>query len=277
MASEVAKSLNGLVLRICEDRLQRHLIKDKCRIFLTEVTVPSGWEDTGYKLDENCPSYKYRLEVLKKFVERKKTEGFESVTSETSKQFFDELRKFSADSGSTDSFPEFIYDSRQKPQVDLFEQNIRLQGVVVHKFSKDLKASVLIKTEDYGKRRGHGSVKSSLSELVVKLQDVGDLVEGDVVEVTKCRRKEGEAWEPEVIKYVGHHFLIVLAVSGTVNFALIIIFLSLAMGNIEGLSCHAAFIELGGLLSKESHGAASGGGGGGGGTNYFGFSNMSVC
>ena len=211
MASEDAKCINRLVSMICEDRLQRHDIKDKIsQIFLTKVTVPSEWEDEGYRLDENCPSYKYRLEILKKFIERKKSEGFESLTSETSKQFFEELRKFSADSGSTDCFPESIYDSRQKPQVDLFEQNIRLQGVVVQKFSKDLKASILIKTEDCGKQRGHGSAKSSPSELVVKLQDEGDLVEGDVVEVTKCKRKEGEAWEPEVIKYVDGHFSIVL-------------------------------------------------------------------
>ena len=187
--------------KICKDHFQCSHIKKKCETsFLTEVKVPSGWENRGYRLDENCPSYKYRREILKKFIDRKETEGFFVTNTDTFQQFFNELKQFLAD-----SIPqlECTYEHRRKPQVDFFEQNFKVQGVVLRiwKSSRNLKASVLIKTEDCSKQGGNTSGEFPLfDELVVKVQDEGELGEGDVVEVTKCLRREGEAWEPEVIK-----------------------------------------------------------------------------
>ena len=197
MASEDAGCVNSLVSIICKDRLQHHYIKDKCQTFLTEVKVPSGWQDRGYRLDQRCPSYKYRLEIIKNFIDKKKTEGFSITNKDTFEQFFTELEQFSAG-----RFPESAHDLRRKPQVDFFEQNLqKVQGVVLWKSSRNLKASILIKTEDCSKQRGNANGEFPLfDELVVNLQDEGELQEGDGVEVTKCMRREGEAWEPEVIK-----------------------------------------------------------------------------
>lgn len=183
---------------ICKDHFLRNRMDNKCHTFLTEVKVPSGWEK--YSLDKNCPSHKYRLEILKKFIDRKETEGFFITNEDTFQQFFNELEQFSAD-----SIPELesVYDLRRKPKVNFFEQNFKVQGVVLRiwKSSRNLKASVLIKTESCSKEGGNASGEFPLfDELVVKVQDEGELSEGDAVEVTKCVRSEGEAWEPEVIK-----------------------------------------------------------------------------
>ena len=201
MTSEGDESIDGLVKQICKDFLRQHEFKIKFQTFLTKVEVPCGWEDKGYKLNQGHPTYEYRLKILKNLVRQKKSEGF-SLTKETSKEFFDELNQILK---NDDSFPD-SHDSRSKHGIDLFEQNVKLQGVVVRKSEEKQKASVLIKQEDCGKCGDASSL--SLCELVVSLQDEGEhgkgfhlkVSVGDIVEVTKCRRKEGEGLEPDIIK-----------------------------------------------------------------------------
>lgn len=210
MDSDEAKFIDNLVSRalIVKDPLQLPQVTKKCLTFLTKVEIPSGWEEKSYKLDQSLPTYKYRLGILKKFIDKKKAEG----SSCGGYTVLDELKQFLAESGSLidDSFSESAQDERQEAELDLFEQNIKLQGVVVRKSEKQLKVSVLVKSEDYSKRQSeHGSGKFS-ELIVVALQHEDNLDEefhlkvavGDIVEVTKCRRKQGMAWELEVIQWV---------------------------------------------------------------------------
>ena len=200
-----AGNIDNVVSKICKDKLQCHLVKNRCLNFLSNVEVPFGWKGEIYKLDQHLPTYKFRLQILRAFVAIQEAEGV-FVTSSTCEEFFGELKQFSLDAGNDDDeFWEQGNGQHSRPGGDLFQQNIKLQGVVVRKSENCLKASVLVKKEG---QRGLGVTSDSLqSELVVNLQHEGQAGEefhlkvsvGDIVEVTKCRRKEGEALEPEVV------------------------------------------------------------------------------
>ena len=203
-----AGNIDNIVSKICKDKLQCHPVKNQCLNFLSNVEVPFGWKGEIYKLDQHLPTYKYRLQILRDFVAIKEAEGV-FVTSSTSEQFFGELKKFSLDPINDDAeFWQHDNGQHSRPGVDLFQQNVKLQGVVVRKSGNWLKASVLVKEEGHGEQRGLGVTRDSLlSELVVSLRHEDQAGEefhlkvsvGDIVEVTKCRRKEGEALEPEVV------------------------------------------------------------------------------
>ena len=206
MATEVEGRIDDLVSRICSDVLQCRQFKEHFQTFLTKVEVPIGWEEKGYRLGEDHPTYKYRLQILRNFVDTIKTsEGF-YLTNDTPKQFCDKLKQYS-DSKIDDSFPDSVHDERSQ-HIDLFDQNVKLQGVVVRKSEKIRKASLLIIKDNHSKQRGHASSFAMSVELIVNLHNEDGAVEGfplkvsvgDIVEVTKCRRKEGIAWEPEIIK-----------------------------------------------------------------------------
>lgn len=200
MFSHDAGNIDNIVAKICKDKLQCCQFKKQCEYFLSTVEVPSGWKDESYKLHEDLPTYKYRLQILKDFVTIKEASG-EFVTSSTCEEFFHEFKQFSLESrNQNDEFWEHYNGQRSRPGVDLFQQNVKLQGVVLRKSENWLKASVLVKKEGHGEQRG-------LKELVVSLQHEGQAGEefhlkvsvGDIVEVTKCRRREGEALEPDVV------------------------------------------------------------------------------
>ncbi|KAK2558264.1 NFX1-type zinc finger-containing protein 1 [Acropora cervicornis] len=203
-----AGNIDNIVSKICKDKLQCHLVKNQCLNFLSNVEVPFGWKGEIYKLDQHLPTYKFRLQILRDFVAIKEAEGV-FVTSSTCEEFFGELKQFSLDPGNDDGeFWEHGNGQHSRPGVDLFQQNIKLQGVLVRKSENWLKASVLVKKEGHGEQTGLGVTSDSLqSELVVSLQHEGQAGEGfhlkvsvgDIVEVTKCWRKEGEALEPEVV------------------------------------------------------------------------------
>ena len=204
-----AGNIHNIVTKICEDKLHWCHVKERCLNFLRNVEVPSGWKDESYNLHQDLPTYKYRLQILKDFIAEKE-EGGVFVTSSTCEKFFNELKQFSSDSRDDDDEFWDQHDDCQhsRPGVDLFLQNIKLQGVVVRKSNKRLKASVVIKKEGCSEQRGLGvRSESMLSELVVSLQcedQPGEEFDlkvsvGDIVEVTKCRRKEGEAMELEVV------------------------------------------------------------------------------
>ena len=146
--------------------------------------------------------------MVKKFIDIKKSEYFRLTENSHSKQFFDELRQFVELSETEESFSDFDLEQTDRLQkIDLFEENVKVKGVVVLcKFSKKAKVCVLIKTKD--PCRGlTGSF--SLSEVFVDLREEDDtdhegfhlkLAVGDIVEVTKCRRKEGTALEPDIVR-----------------------------------------------------------------------------
>ena len=203
-----ARNIDNIVTKVCKDKLQCCQVKKRCLNFLSNVEVPSGWKDESYKLHQDLPTYKYRLHILKAFVAIKEAGGV-FVTSSTCEEFFDELKHFSLDSrNDDDKFWECDDDQHGCPGVDLFLQYIKLQGVVVRKSENRLKASVVVKKEGHSEQTGLGVTSDSmLSELVVSLPREDQPGEefhqkvsvGDIVEVTKYRRKEGEALEPEVV------------------------------------------------------------------------------
>lgn len=199
MATEEDGNIDSLVSIICKDVLERRNFKSKCEEFLTKVSVPASWlEGYSYRLHQGNPTYRYRKKLLSNFIQMRVSEGF-TVKSSTTKQFFDELQAFSELSESNDSFSEF-WSSECPAFIDLFEQNIKLCGPVVRKSDTELKVSVLIKTR--GRNRQDDNL--SLTEHVIDLQNEFEegcrIKVGDIVEVTKCGRKEGVAFEPEVIK-----------------------------------------------------------------------------
>lgn len=199
--------IDDIVTKICKDKLFESQVRKRCLTFLSNVEVPFGWKVNSYKLDQDLPTYKYRVQILKAFVERKEVGGKFVTCQSTYEEFFDELKQFSLDPiNDDDEFWEHYNDQNSRPGVDLFQQNVKLLGVVVRKSEKRLKASVLVKREGCNEQTGETS-DSMLSELVVSLQRKDQAGEefhlkvsvGDVVEVTQCRRKEGEALEPEVV------------------------------------------------------------------------------
>ena len=110
--------------------------------------------------------------------------------------------QFSSDSRNDDA--EFWEHDDSRPGVDLFLQNVKLQGEAVRKSGKRLAASVLVKKEGRSEQTRQVTL---LSERVVSLQgenqpgqefhlkvSVGEIV---IVEVTKCTRDERETFEPE--------------------------------------------------------------------------------
>lgn len=191
---------------VCTDKLyliSKPLKRDFQNI-LTSVKVPSGWEDRGYIIEPHHTTYKFRHKLVRNFLERKKSEGFK-LTRLSSEQFFLELKGF-LDSECGETFPDFDLDVRSNHNIDLFEQNIKLQGVVVWKSDERAIACVLVQKEEC--RPGGTGRFSPSDELYVKIDDNDSLVEGfhvkvaigDIVEVTKCRRKKETALEPEIIK-----------------------------------------------------------------------------
>ena len=196
MATEEDGNIDSLVSIICKDVLERRNFKSKCEEFLTKVSVPASWEGNAYRLHQGNPTYRYRKKILSNFIHERVSEGF-TVKSSTTKQFFDELQEFLKLSESNDSFSEF-WSSDRPALIDLFEQNIKLCGPVVRKSDTKLKVSVLLKTRG----RNRQDQDDTHTEHVIDLQkEEGYCIRvGDVVEVSKCGRKEGVAFEPEVIK-----------------------------------------------------------------------------
>ncbi|PFX18911.1 Helicase required for RNAi-mediated heterochromatin assembly 1 [Stylophora pistillata] len=149
----------------------------------------------------------YHKRLLENFIENQKLEDKKqksagsTVTKRTPEVFVQQLRQFVKDAEQNDSFCEFG-ESERPALIDLLKENLKLCGVVVRKCTYSAhhyKASVLIK-ENCKAQDGH----SALTEHVIDVENEShrgyDLRVGDIVEVTQCRRKEGVAMEPEVIK-----------------------------------------------------------------------------
>ena len=198
MATEEDGNIDSLVSIICKDVLERRNFKSKCEEFLTKVSVPASWlEGNEYRLHQGNPTYRYRKRLLSNFIQKRKSEGF-TVKSSTTKQFFDELQEFSELSESNDSFSEF-WSSEHPALIDLFEQNIKLCGPVVRKSDTELKVSVLLKTRGRNRQDDNLSLIEHVIDLQNEFEEGYRIKVGDIVEVTKCRRNERVAFEPEVI------------------------------------------------------------------------------
>nr|XP_058942771.1 NFX1-type zinc finger-containing protein 1-like [Pocillopora verrucosa] len=209
MATEQDGDIDSLVSRICPgvDFFERRKFKDKLVEYLTHVSVPAGWETNGYRLSKKHPTYKYHKRLLENFIDKQKLEDEKqklagsTVTKTTPEVFFEQLKQFVKVEEQNDSFSEFC-DSRRSALIDLFEENLKPHGVVIRKCTYNAghcKLSVLIKVPRKA-QDGH----SELIEHAIDVKNESlrgyDLKVGDIVEVTQCRRKEGVAMEPELIK-----------------------------------------------------------------------------
>ena len=209
MATEKDGDIDSLLCRICPDIdvFERKKFKDKLVEYLTRVSVPAGWETCGYRLSKEHPTYKYHKRLLENFIDKQKLEdekqkSVSSIVTKTKPEvFFEQLKQFVKVEEQNDSFSEFC-ESRRSALLDLFEKNVKLCGVVIRKCTYNAghcKLSVLIKVPRKA-QNGH----SELIEHAIDVKNESlrgyDLKVGDIVEVTQCRRKEGVAMEPEVIK-----------------------------------------------------------------------------
>ena len=209
MATVQDGDIDSLVSRICPDiyRLKRSKFKDKLVEHLTHVSVPDGWETCGYRLSEEHPTYKYHRRLLENFIDKQKLEDEKqksagsTVIKTTPEVFFEQFKQFVKEAKQNGSFPEFC-EQRKSVLIDLFEENLKLSGVVIWKCTSnagDCKVSVLIKVP-YKAQDGHSGLIEHVIDVKNKSLRGYDLEVGDIVEVTQCRRKEGVAMEPEVIK-----------------------------------------------------------------------------
>ena len=197
----MATTLEDFAKRICKDYMERKKFENRFQRFLTKVDLPDDWEDrSGYELQDALPTYKHRYNCLRKFVEQVEAE---SITADQLEDFVQKIENAAHSPLETERSFSSIQEHKNQP-FDLFEQNIKVKGVVMRKCEKKLKASILTKKVN---KKDSGKQKFSLNELVMNIQDACksgggfQLKVGDVVEVTKCRRKEGTALDAQLIKY----------------------------------------------------------------------------
>ena len=197
----MAATLEVFANRICKDRLDRDEFVKRFRRFLTKVDLPDDWKDSsGYELQHALPTYKHRYNCLRKFVEQAEEK---SMTVDQLEDFVKEI-EIAARSPLESERNFTSFQEHENQPFDLFTQNIKVEGVVVWKCEKELKASILTKKV---KKKDGGKQKFLLNELVINLRDASklgggfQLSVGDVVEVTKCGRKEGIALDAQIIKY----------------------------------------------------------------------------
>ena len=198
----MAASLKEFAKKICKDSLDRGKFEERFQRFLKKVDLPDDWEESsGYELQDDLPTYKHRYNCLRKLVEQtvEETEA-PSMTVDQLEHFIKKIENAAHSSLETEKSFSSVQEQENRP-FDLFEKHIAIKGVVVRKCEKKLKASILTKKKDSGKK------KLLLNELVINIQDASksgggfQLNIGDVVEVTKCRRKEGVALDAQLIKY----------------------------------------------------------------------------
>ena len=198
----MAASLKEFAKNICKDRLDREKFEERFQRFLKKVDLPDDWEESsGYELQDDLPTYKHRYNCLRKLVEQTVEETEAPIlTVDQLEHFIKKIEIAAHSSLETEKSFSSVQEQENRP-FDLFEKHIAIKGVVVRKCEKKLKASILTKKKDSGKK------KLLLNELVINIQDASksgggfQLNIGDVVEVTKCRRKEGVALDAQLIKY----------------------------------------------------------------------------
>lgn len=198
MASDGAKKLVKYMQEsdICSDPSLFGTLEEDFQGFLTNARpVLSEFEHRDYKLEQHHTTYKLRYKLVKCFIEKKKSEGLRLTSVSQSKEFFVELKQFADDSESEEDLSDLDHDQRRQH---------RVRGVVVWKSNKTANACV---KEDHRRQGDTGSF--SLSELSVNFLNEDDtdhegfhlqLAVGDIVEVTKCSRKDGIALEQDIEK-----------------------------------------------------------------------------
>ena len=197
MASDGAKKLVRYMQEsgICSNPSLFGTLEEDFQGFLTNAKpVLSEFEHRDYKLEQHHTTYKLRYKLVKCFIEKKKSESLRLTSVSQSKEFFVELKQFADDSESEEDFSDLDLDQRRQH---------RVRGVVVWKSNK---TDACVK-EDHGRQGDTSSF--SLSELSVNFLNEDDtdhegfhlqLAVGDIVEVTKCSRKDGIALEQDIEK-----------------------------------------------------------------------------
>ena len=188
-------SVKELVAQICKDPLLLHGIETKCSKILKEVKIPAGWTET-YKL-ENCnPSYKFRVKLMKDFVDVKKSESY-TIINNNKQEFTEDLTGFLFEKESHCSDND-LHLPNESSYPDLFEKNWKIEGVVVRKSAS--RACVLVKSA-----RPRGSPKQEemiLSYNAQQFPGLGiGLKVGDILCVAYNKRKGQQVLEPEVVGY----------------------------------------------------------------------------
>ena len=198
MATKGGQNIGDFARRICKD-LDSKQFEKAFKRFLTKVDLPDGCENSGYKLKDAHPTYKYRRYCLSKIIDWKEDKGIKLKIDQL-EEFITELENVANSPAEIESSFS-LHEEQKKQPFDLFEQNIKLEGVVVRKCDKNLRASILTKKPDHASKQ-----KFCLNELVINIQDAGksggglQLKVGDIVALTECRIKEGKAIDAEVIK-----------------------------------------------------------------------------
>ena len=198
MASDGAKKLVKYMQEsgICSNPSLFGTLEEDFQGFLTNAKpVLSEFVHRDYKLEQHHTTYKLRYKLVKCFIEKKKSERLRLTSVSQSKEFFVELKQFVDDAESEEDLSDLDLDQGRQH---------RVRGVVVWKSNKTANACV---KEDH--RRQGDTSRFSLSELSVNFLNENDtdhegfhlqLAVGDIVEVTKCSRKDGIALEQDIEK-----------------------------------------------------------------------------
>ena len=177
-------------------------VKKRCAKLLEEVRTPQGWKEP-YQLRKSDPSYKFRLKLIKDFVDRKQSESYDIRSSD---EFINELKSFLTGKESDCTDDELhppTGDSSSFP--DLFENSWKVEGVVVRKSAS--RASVLVKSSFRGRPKQEELILRYDKE---EFPGLGlSMKVGDIVRVTHNKRKEYEILEPEIVRYMIQSILVV--------------------------------------------------------------------
>ena len=175
-------------------------VKNLCVELLKEVRTPQGWKE--HKLRKSDPSYKFRLKLIKDFVDRKQSENYEIRSSA---EFIKELKSFLSGKESDCTDDELHLPTGDSPFPDLFENSWKVEGVVVRKSAS--RASVLVKSSFRGRPKQEELILPYDKE---EFPGLGlSLKVGDIVRVTHNKRKEYEILEPEIVRYMIQSILVV--------------------------------------------------------------------
>ena len=66
-------------VHVSKGGLKRRSVKEKFQTFLTNMKFP---QNEGYRLQQDNGTYKYRCQLLKNFIDKKKSEGLQAHVSE---------------------------------------------------------------------------------------------------------------------------------------------------------------------------------------------------
>ena len=175
-----------------------HDFKKEHEKLLEEVKTPDGWRE-AYQLREENPTYNYRLNVLNKFIDTRKREGY-TGNDKNKQEFFRDLRVFLYEEESHCSDEDLQFSKTRPLGVDVFEKNWEIKGVVVRKSAS--RACLLFKEPRSQARGPPKQNEMVLSYKAGEFPGLGlSLKVGDILCVTKNQREVGKLSDPELVRY----------------------------------------------------------------------------